>query len=54
MGIIAEAPEAFAMAKDILLNCATSEPKTTNPATTLVDSSNVAQVTAQLKAEAGQ
>ena len=48
------APEAFAMAKDILLNCATSEPKTTNPATTLVDSSNVAQVTAQLKAEAGQ
>ena len=47
------APEAFAMAKDILLNCATSVTKTTNPATTLVDASNVDQVTAQLKAAAG-
>jgi ribose transport system substrate-binding protein len=48
------AAEAFAMAKDILLNCATSVPKTTNPATTLVDSSNVAQVSADLKKAAGQ
>ena len=48
------ATEAFAMAKDILLNCASSVTKTTNPATTLVDSSNVAEVSAALKAAAGQ
>ena len=47
------APEAFAMAKDILLNCATSVQKTTNPATLLMDKNNVAQVSADLKAAAG-
>jgi ribose transport system substrate-binding protein len=48
------AQQAFDMAKEILLNCATTVSKTTNPATLLVDKTNVAQVTADLKAaEAG-
>jgi ribose transport system substrate-binding protein len=46
------ASEAFAMVKDILLNCATSVPKTTHPAVTLVDKTNVARVTADLLAAA--
>ena len=38
------------MAKSILLNCATSVPKTTNPPITVVDAANVAQVSATIKA----
>ena len=44
------ATEAFAMAKSILINCATSVPKTTNPPITVVDGANVAQVSATIKA----
>jgi ribose transport system substrate-binding protein len=47
------AQEAFNLTKDILLNCATSVAKTTNPPTLLVDKDNVTQVTADLKQAAG-